>query len=362
MYLCKHNQHMQPMDNNLSYNTSPLLVAGPCSIENLQQLRRATQQLMEESPLPVEWIRGGVWKPRTRPGGFEGLGIEALNIIEQVKQEYPKAKFCCEVACAEHVEAALAHHIDGVWIGSRTTGNPFSVEEICQALKGTAVPVWVKNPLTPDVKLWMGAVERVMQTGSQQVSAVHRGFTPYHHTPYRNNPMWEIPMELRRLMPEISILCDPSHIGGKGELIGELMQTAMDLHFDGLMVEVHPSPSQALTDARQQLDPEVFFSLLKDLKLHQDSDNTPNELSLLRKQIDMVDQQIMELLANRLELAREIASVKEANNMAIYQPKRWEEVLERKMEMAVQAGMDPQFIKEIYEKIHAESVRTQLKK
>jgi len=350
------------MDNLLSNNTSPLLVAGPCSIENLQQLRQVTQQLTEKSPLPVAWIRGGVWKPRTRPGGFEGLGNEALSMIEQVKRDFPNARFCCEVACAEHVEAALSHHIDGVWIGSRTTGNPFSVDEICQALKGSAIPVGIKNPLTPDVRLWMGAIERVIQSGSPQVAAIHRGFTPYHNSPYRNTPMWEIPIELRRLMPQMPILCDPSHIGGRIDLMGELMQTAMDLHFDGLMIEVHPSPQQALTDAQQQLTPDGFFSLLEGLRLRQDSEHTPSELLLLRQQIDHVDQQIMQLLGDRLSLSRQIAAVKEVNNMAIYQPKRWEEVLERKMAMAAQSGMDPQFIKDIYEKIHAESVRAQLKK
>ena len=339
---------------------TPIIIAGPCSIESLDQLRTVTTLLVNQLSTSHElWIRGGVWKPRTRPGGFEGQGEEALHWMAQLKKEMPAARFCCEVATPEHVELCLRYSVDAVWIGSRTTGNPFSVDEVCSALKGSTLPVMVKNPMTPDVKLWLGAIERVMQAGTSKVSAVHRGFTPYHNTLYRNNPLWEVPIELRRLMPDLPLLCDPSHIGGQSDYIGPLMQTAMDLHFDGLMVEVHPQPSSALTDASQQLTPAAFFALLDRLKLHQDC-SVPRELILLRQQIDLVDSQIMEALGNRLRLAKRIAQVKADNNMAVFQPKRWEEVLAHKMHLAQDAGIDPQFVKEIYEKIHSESVKVQL--
>lgn len=347
------------MPNIFKTNTSPIIIAGPCSIESLSQLRQIAQDLQQNG---VMWIRGGVWKPRTRPGGFEGKGEEALQWISSLKKEFPSLRFCTEVAQPEHVEMCLKYGVDSVWIGSRTTGNPFSVGEICNALQNTQLPVLVKNPMTPDINLWIGAIERVLKAGIESVAAVHRGFSLYNNLGYRNNPLWEVPIELKRQLPELPLLCDPSHIGGKRELLPKLMQTAMDLHFDGLMIEVHPSPSSALTDAEQQLSPEEFLTILRKLSFPKESESTPSELHRLREQIDLIDSQLIQLLGERLETSKKIAEVKEQNKMAVYQPKRWEEVLERKLALAQEHGIDPSFVKELYEKIHAESVKVQLSK
>lgn len=347
------------MHNIFKTNESPIIIAGPCSVESLSQMRQVIQALPHNE---VAWIRGGIWKPRTRPGGFEGMGREALQWISDLKREFPSLRFCTEVAQPEHVELCLQHGVDAVWIGSRTTGNPFSVGEICNALQNTHLPVLVKNPMTPDINLWIGAIERVSKAGIESVAAVHRGFSLYNNLGYRNNPLWEVPIELKRQLPDLPLLCDPSHIGGKRELLHQLMQTAMDLHFDGLMIEVHPSPDSALTDADQQLTPEDFFAILKKLSFRKDSESTPFELKHLREQIDLIDAQLIHLLSERLETSKKIAEVKGQNNMAVYQPKRWEEVLERKLALAQEHGIDPSFVKDLYEKIHAESVKVQLSK
>lgn len=330
------------------------LIAGPCSIESCEQLRQVVQELGAS----VDYVRGGVWKPRSRPGGFEGHGEEALQWVEAMKQEFPQARFCTEVATPQHVELCLKHGIDALWIGSRTTGNPFSVGELCQALRGCRMPIGVKNPMMPDAGLWLGAIERVQQAGVGEVAAIHRGFSPYRSTPYRNEPLWEIPIELRRLRPDLPLLCDPSHIAGRRDLVSALAQVALDLDMDGLMLEVHPQPTQALTDSAQQLTPAEFFALLATLRPRQEAH--PTELTLLRQQIDQVDSQLIALLADRLAISQKIARVKADHNMAVYQPRRWEEVLRQKLLLAQQAGLDPDFIKEIYGKIHAESVRVQL--
>lgn len=345
------------MSNLFKTSTTPLLIAGPCSIESPEMLRQVALAL---ASMKVDWIRGGVWKPRTRPGGFEGHGEEALRWMMDIKKEMPQLRFCCEVARPEHVELCLRYGVDALWLGSRTVGNPFSVGELCASLQGTHIPVLVKNPMTPDVALWQGAIERIERSGIESIAAIHRGFSMFNNLGYRNHPLWEIPMELRRRMPDLPLLCDPSHIGGKDNLVGELMQTALDLHFDGLMVEVHPSPSCALTDSAQQITPELFLSLVANLKVHQD--NNPSELQLLRQQIDSIDSQLLDLLANRLKVSRTIAEVKAENNMAVYQPKRWTEVLQRKLRQAEEMGLDPDFVKELYERIHTESVKVQLQK
>ena len=348
------------MDNMFKTKDTPILVAGPCSVESREGLQKVTAALLAapkgQRPL---LIRGGVWKPRTRPGGFEGMGEQALRWMSDIRKELTSARFCCEVAQPEHVELCLRYGIDAVWIGSRTTCNPFSVGEICRALEGTGLAVMVKNPLTPDVNLWLGAIERVQQTGITDIAAVHRGFFTYNYMGYRNTPLWEVPIELKRQLPDMPLLCDPSHIGGDRTLLSQLMQTALDLRFDGLMVEVHPNPAQALTDAAQQLTPNELFAMLS--TLHSRHDNaTPDTLKLIRQQIDAIDAQLIRLLGERLDVARRIADVKSENNLSVFQPKRWEEVLQRKLQIAADAGIDPQFIKGVYEKIHAESIRVQL--
>lgn len=336
---------------------TPLLIAGPCSAETFEQLHAVTAALTESGR--VDLIRLGVWKPRTHPGGFEGMGEEALRWVAQLRREYPAARFCCEVACPAHVEMAQRYGIDAFWIGSRTAGNPFSMSELCAALQGSEYPVLIKNPMTPDVQLWMGALERVSSAGVKHIAAVHRGFSLFNNGNYRNNPLWEIPMELKRLMPNIPLICDPSHIGGNRHKVLPLMQTAMDLHFDGLMVEVHPCPSKALTDSCQQLTPQDFLHYIDRLTLHYDNNATPAELTLLRKQLDNLDEQLLATLSQRMEVSRQIAHIKQNNNLAIYQPQRWKQVLSSRLIIARKLGLDEVFVKRLYEKIHAESVRIQ---
>lgn len=345
------------MSNIFKSSYKPFLVAGPCSIENQRQLQAIVDALLDDGRISM--VRGGVWKPRTHPGGFEGLGETALQWMSELKQEHPQLRFCCEAAQPHHVELCLQYGIDAIWIGARTTGDPFSMGELCMALRGCQMPVMVKNPTTPDIQLWIGAIERVMATGNSDIAAIHRGFFTSNNLGYRNNPSWEIPMELKRIMPDLPLLCDPSHIGGHRELIPQLMQTAMDLHFDGLMVEVHTQPEAALTDARQQLSPSMFFAAVDHLILRSADDIQNTNLTLLRQQIDTIDRQILENLKARTDVSRRIAQIKQENNMTVFQPKRWETVLEKDLALARELGLDDRFVKELFEKIHAESVRVQ---
>ena len=336
----------------------PYIVAGPCSVESRQQLCDVVQAL---SAVPqVALIRCGVWKPRTRPGCFEGLGTEALEWICNLKKSNNALRFCCEVARPEHVEKVLRYGIDAVWIGARTTANPFMVQELTEALRGSGIAVLVKNAPSPDVQLWIGAIERCLQVGIRDIFAVHRGFDIFKNDGYRNNPLWEVPIELRRHMPEIPILCDPSHIAGRREPISSLAQTALDLGFEGLMVEVHSSPSNALTDSEQQITPEELIRLLDNLVLRQTENLVADEkLRILREQIDHLDNRMLQMLAARNEVAQQIALIKADDNMTVYQPKRWESLLQQRMSTAQNIGLNPDFIKSIFEKIHAESVRIQ---
>ena len=345
----------------------PYIVAGPCSVEGREQIASVALALAR---LPqVSMVRCGVWKPRTRPGGFEGHGEVALQwiaecraAVDAVREENGGGRllFCCEVARPEHVETVLRYGIDVVWIGARSTASPFVVQELTEALRGTKLPVMVKNAPSPDVRLWMGAMERCRQVGVEDLKAVHRGFDVYRNDGYRNNPLWEIPIELRRLMPDVPILCDPSHIAGRREPLAALSQTAMDLGFDGLMVETHPKPEKALTDAGQQISPDELAALLAGLVMRStDSRVADEELRLLREQIDYIDKDVLRLMSARFEVARQIARVKEEGNLAVFQPKRWDTVLRQRMEAAERQGVDPAFVKALFEKIHAESVRVQ---
>lgn len=345
----------------------PYIVAGPCSVEGREQIASVALALAH---LPqVSMVRCGVWKPRTRPGGFEGHGEVALQwiaecraAVDSVREENGGGRllFCCEVARPEHVETVLRYGIDAVWIGARSTASPFVVQELTEALRGTKLPVMVKNAPSPDVRLWMGAMERCRQVGVVDLKAVHRGFDVYRNDGYRNNPLWEIPIELRRLMPDVPILCDPSHIAGRREPLAALSQTAMDLGFDGLMIETHPKPEKALTDAGQQISPDELAALLAGLVMRStDSRVADEELRLLREQIDYIDKDVLRLMSARFEVARQIARVKEEGNLAVFQPKRWDTVLRQRMEAAERQGVNPAFVKVLFEKIHAESVRVQ---
>ena len=334
----------------------PIVVAGPCSVESREQLETVVARLREDQR--VKLIRCGVWKPRTRPGGFEGLGEKALEWMEELADG--GSVFCCEVARPEHVEQCLTHGIGSVWIGARTSGDPFSVGELCEAFRGTDLSVMVKNPLIPDIKLWIGALERVLQSGIHDVGAVHRGFFSYRSdSPYRNKPLWEVPIELRQEMPEIAIVCDPSHIGGAREYLQELMQTAADLGTDGYMIEVHPAPSQALTDAKQQVTPAELSKLLDDIIWRRNAADSDSELRKLRSQIDIIDESILKALSERMEVSKAIAELKARSGMAVYQPQRLEQMIAQRLEEAERLGLEGKFVKELLDKVHAESVRVQ---
>ncbi len=338
---------------------SKIVIAGPCSVESREQLREATEVLGQMPE--VTMIRAGVWKPRTRPGGFEGLGEPALRWMQELSAEFG-VSYCCEVARPEHVALCQQYGISAVWLGARTTGNPFMVEEICQALRGSDMQVMVKNPTSPDVSLWLGAIERLQATGIERISAVHRGFAMYNNRGYRNAPLWEVVLELRRKVPEVPVLCDPSHIGGRRELVAPLAMAARQLDYDGLMVEMHPHPEAALTDAAQQLSPADLRTLLDSYlapPAAADAASDPR-LTPLRQQIDDVDHELLTLLSRRMELSRNIAAVKRDRGMTVYQSKRWNDVVADRLQLAQTLGLDAGFTRDLLEKIHAESVRVQL--
>lgn len=337
---------------------NPTIIAGPCSAESREQLQQVVAQLAD---MPnISMIRAGVWKPRTRPGGFEGLGEPALGWMQELQKEYGKP-FCCEVARPEHVELCARHGITNVWLGARTTANPFMVEELCETLRGSKMQVMVKNPMNPDVRLWLGAIERLLQCGITVTAAIHRGFSMYDNHGYRNEPLWEVPMELHRRLPDLPLLCDPSHIAGDDSLVATVAKAAMQLDFDGLMVEVHPHPADALTDATQQLTPQALATLIASLPGHTATGYTDGPaLDLLRDKIDALDHELIQLLGNRMAVSRQIAEVKRQAGMSVYQPKRWEAVLTDRLKQAEGLALDQAFVKEILEKIHGESVRVQM--
>lgn len=335
------------------------VIAGPCSAESESQVLATAHALADGGKTTA--FRAGVWKPRTRPGSFEGIGLEALPWLRRVKAE-TGLKLAIEVAKAEHVELALDAGIDILWLGARTTVNPFSVQEIADALKGTGVSVLVKNPIHAELALWIGAVERILGSGITQLAAVHRGFAGGSHTGYRNRPEWPIPIEFRRLMPEIPLLNDPSHITGKSEAIATLCQQALDLNFDGLMIEVHPSPEQAWSDPKQQLTPAQFHQVIQGLiKRNANSDDVAyqQQLQFLRDRLDVLDREILYALAQRNEIVKDIAQVKKANNVAILQMDRWNKVIMQMMGEADRLGLSTSTVKRLYELIHDASLEVQ---
>lgn len=349
------------MDNPFKTNKRPFVIAGPCSAESPEQLS-ATVKSLTKIP-DISLIRCGIWKPRTRPGGFEGHGEQALRWIQDIRKTYPateQPRFCCEVARPEHVSLALRYGIDAVWIGARTTVNPFMVGEIAESLKGCHMAVMVKNPISPDVRLWIGAIERIRQSGITSIAAIHRGFYTYNDkSGYRNNPIWEVPLELRKEMPEIPILCDPSHIGGRRELILPIMQTAANMGVDGYMIECHHKPEDALTDPEQQITPVKIQELLSNIKERSNIEIADEQLSDLRRQIDQIDAEIIHQLSQRMQISKEIAQIKTELNLTIFQPNRYRQVVEQRIALAESLGLSPKLIKDLYEKIHAESVKIQ---
>jgi chorismate mutase len=336
----------------------PLVIAGPCSAESEEQVMAAARGVSQGGRARV--FRAGLWKPRTRPGHFEGSGKEALPWLQRVRQE-TGLMVMTEVATPEHVEACLRAGVDMLWIGARTTPNPFSVQELAEALRGVDIPVFVKNPINPDLQLWIGALERLQQAGITRFAAVHRGFSWFERTPYRNSPMWEFPIRLKAAYPELEILCDPSHISGTRERLGQVAQQAMDLGLSGLMVEVHPTPDSAWSDAQQQVTPEDFSVLMDSLIFRQAHPTAPmrDRLEGLRDLIDQLDEEIAQKLGSRMDIAERIGDHKREHQVAILQPERWERIMSRELRLAGHLGLSEEFIREFMDAVHRESIRRQ---
>ena len=336
----------------------PLLIAGPCSAESAEQMLAAAQDLRADGRVTA--FRAGSWKPRTRPGQFEGSGADALLWLQEVKVATGLLTMT-EVATAGHVEASLKAGVDMLWIGARTTPNPFSVQEIADALQGVDIPVFVKNPINPDLQLWIGALERLSGAGLRRLAAIHRGFSWFERTPYRNSPMWEFPIRLKAAFPELEVICDPSHIAGRRENLGLVAQQALDLGLSGLMVEVHPDPEHARSDADQQLTPAGYTRLIDDLIFRQ-ANPTPgmhDRLEELRDLIDQLDEEIAQKLGTRMDIAERIGDHKRAHKVAILQPERWERIMRRQLRLAEHLGLGAAFVQEFMDAIHRESIRRQ---
>lgn len=331
------------------------LIAGPCSAETREQVLKTAEGL---STLPLDYYRAGIWKPRTRPGEFEGVGNAAIPWLQDVKSQFG-LKISTEVAKAEHVEAVLKAGFDMIWIGARSTANPFTVQEIADALQGVHIPVMVKNPTNPDLKLWIGAIERVEKAGIKEISAIHRGFSVYEKTLYRNNPNWQIPIDLKQELPTIPLICDPSHIGGRDYLLLEIAQRAFDLRYDGLMIETHCSPKDAWTDAKQQITPTELSTLLNSLKVRGRQEIEEEEIIQLRSQLTSKDEEIIRILRERMDVSGLIGSYKKQHNIAILQNSQWEESLRKNLERAKNANLSPQFSNDLFRLIHQESIRIQ---
>lgn len=336
----------------------PLLVAGPCSAESEEQVMRTAENL---KPLGVNVFRAGIWKPRTHPNTFEGVGTPGLKWLQRVKDELGM-KVATEVAGEKHVLDCLEYGVDMVWIGARTTASPFLVQEIADALKGKDIPVLVKNPVNPDIDLWIGALERLNQAGIRKLGVVHRGFSSTEKIPYRNSPGWQLAVELRTRYPELPFFADPSHMGGDKKYLHEISQRALDLGLDGLMVETHCDPSCAMSDARQQITPEEFGRLISGLIVRQNDTDSPDykeNIDQLRAQIDVIDENLLSLLNARMNLSRSIGLYKKAHNISILQTSRWESILSQMIEKAKAYGLPEEFVTEIFNAIHEESVQQQ---
>ena len=333
----------------------PFIIAGPCSAETEEQVMETARDL---SARGVKMFRAGIWKPRTKPGGFEGVGVKGLPWLKRVQEELGMYT-AVEVATAGHVREALSHNVDILWIGARTSANPFAVQEIADALEGIDIPVFIKNPVNPDLDLWIGAIERVYNAGIRRIAAIHRGFSTSDKKIYRNLPQWHLPIELHRQLPNLPLICDPSHIGGKRELIAPLCQQAMDLNYDGLIVESHCNPDKAWSDAAQQVTPAVLDFILNTLVIR-DMTQSTESLTALRRQIDELDDSLLELLAKRMRVSNEIGVYKKEHNMPILQEQRYDEILKTRIAQAEKMDMDGEFMKTVLVAIHEESVRHQM--
>jgi len=338
----------------------PLVIAGPCSAETEEQVLKIAHDLKDSD---VSAYRAGIWKPRTRPGMFEGVGAIGLNWLEKVKKE-TGLMIATEVANSVHVDLALKHDVDILWIGARSTVSPFIVQEIADALKGTDKIVLVKNPVNPDLALWLGGIERIYSSDINKIGVIHRGFSSYDKSKYRNNPEWQIAVELQNNFPDLPLICDPSHIAGRRDLIFDLSQSALDLNFDGLMIETHCDPDNAWSDAAQQVTPKKLIEIMKDLTIREktsEGEDYINKLNNLRSQIDIADQNLLSTLGKRMEVAKEIGQLKSDNNVAILQNKRWNEILGKMILDGEEQGLSEEFILRVFKAIHQESINNQKK-
>ena len=339
-------------------NCHPLIIAGPCSAETEEQVMQTAIELAKQN---VHVFRAGIWKPRTRPDNFEGVGIKGLKWLQKVKRKTGMFT-ATEVANAKHVYEAIKHGVDILWIGARTTVNPFTIQEIAEALKGTDIPLLVKNPVNTDLELWIGAIERFNKCGITRIAAVHRGFSSYEKNECRNPPKWQMVIDLKRRLPGLPVICDPSHMGGKKSLLTELSQKALDLNYDGLMIESHISPENALSDAEQQLTPTELGQLLKKLELRKvNSENKIfiNILEELRTKIDSIDDELIDVLEKRMQVVDTIGRYKKQNKITILQTQRWEEIINKRIKQGLRKGLDEDFMQNILKAIHQESINHQ---
>jgi chorismate mutase len=348
-----------PVNEWLKRQGDLLIISGPCSAESREQVLQTAGQLKQTGMVAA--FRSGIWKPRTMPNEFEGHGIPALKWLIEARQLY-NLPLAVEVATPRHVEACLKEGIDILWIGARTSVNPFSVQELAEALRGVDVPVLVKNPLNPDLKLWIGVIERLMISGITKIAAVHRGFNTYEKTKYRNEPLWEIPVKLKSLYPELPVICDPSHIAGHRDLLREVVQQALLLDADGFMIETHYQPQNALTDAQQQIHPSGMADLFNAFEIPLAAEQTPcKDLEILRCKIDEFDKSLINLLAKRMNVVRDIAKIKKECRMTILQLKRWNTIIKTRTAEGEEMGLSPDFLRNLLDIIHKESIDIQSK-
>lgn len=336
----------------------PLVIAGPCSAETEEQVLEIAHELKKTD---ATVFRAGVWKPRTRPGNFEGIGALALPWLQRVKKE-TGLLIAIEVANANHVKLALEHDVDILWIGARTTVNPFAVQEIADALENTEKIVLVKNPINPDLELWIGAIERLQKANIKNLGGIHRGFSTYQKTTYRNNPNWQIAIDFKNRLPKVPLINDPSHICGNREGIFDVSQMALDLQFDGLMIETHTNPDKAWSDAKQQITPARLDEITIELRVRKsnfEEEKALKNLNKLRSEINIIDNQIIEVLSSRMKISEKIAKEKKVQNVAVLQPNRWKEMLEERVKNGVELGLSANFMENVYKAIHQESIKRQ---
>jgi chorismate mutase len=353
----ENKKEMKNWLNNFKLN-HPLVIAGPCSAETEDQVLKIAHELKNSD---VSIFRAGIWKPRTRPGMFEGVGAIGLKWLQKVKEE-TGLLIATEVANSNHVKLALDHDVDILWIGARSTVSPFIVQEIADALEGTDKIVLVKNPVNPDLALWLGGIERLYSANIKKLGVIHRGFSTYEKTNYRNNPEWQLPIELQNRFPDLPLICDPSHIAGRRDILQDISQTALDLNFDGLMIETHTNPDKAWSDAAQQITPKVLIKMMEDLKMRKITNEEldyKNSLNTLRTQIDVIDHGLLDSLGKRMKVAIEIGNLKKKKNVAVLQTKRWNEILGKMILDGEEKGLSEEFILRMFKAIHQESINHQ---